>query len=293
MARRLGEDGVVGGPAAAARRPAAAVEDAISGDPGVCGHGRRSGAGPVDLPLRGQEAAVLARVGVADHHRGLARASAPAARVSRAARVHRSRARRAGRRSSRTAAPPTAAPGARHQPARRPACRRAVSTPETISRSRRPRRSAARASRASASVSASRRSGWRTRSDVHAQVEPGQVHAEQLDAAPQRAPAGRRRSAPPRCARRLASIRSRSRRSSAGVVVARLVAAGQLVVQPAVDGGQLAPVRLVGVALADLGATQGSSCSSALDRRQQLGDDAGQRRRTCPATAPAPAPRSR
>ncbi len=83
----------------------------------------------------------------------------------------------------------------------------------------------------------------------------------------------------PRWARRLASIRSRSPRNCGGVGVARLVAPDQLVVEPAVDGGQLAAVRLIPVALADLARDPRQLALVALDRLQQLRRCARQPRR--------------
>ena len=82
-ARRLGQDRRVGRPAAAAGRAAAAVEDRQLDVALARATAASSDCARVDRPLRGQVAAVLGRVGVADHHRRRRRRGAPAAPASR------------------------------------------------------------------------------------------------------------------------------------------------------------------------------------------------------------------
>ena len=66
-ARGLREDGLVGRAAAAADRAAAAVEEAKR-EPVPLRQRRQARLGLVELPDRGEEAAVLVAVGVAEHH---------------------------------------------------------------------------------------------------------------------------------------------------------------------------------------------------------------------------------
>ena len=63
---RLREDGAMRGPAAAAHRAAAAVEEAQL-DAGLARHHVQIAMGAEDLPRGGQHAAVFVRVGVAEH----------------------------------------------------------------------------------------------------------------------------------------------------------------------------------------------------------------------------------
>ena len=95
--------------------------------------------------------------------------------------------------------------------------------------------------------------------------------------------------APP-WARRLRSSRSRSARRLVGVGVAGLVAAGELVVEPAPDRGQLAAVRLAGVAHPGLLAHPRQRRLVGGDRRAAPRPRRRRRRRR-PRRAPAPAPR--
>ena len=63
---RLGEDGAVGGSAAAADGASATVKEA-EGDAGFAGHGVQGAMGFEDLPGAGDHAAVFVGVGVAEH----------------------------------------------------------------------------------------------------------------------------------------------------------------------------------------------------------------------------------
>ena len=65
-AHRLREDRLMGGAPAATDRPAASVEQPEV-DPVTPGHGDEGALGPMERPLRHEIAAVLVRVGVADH----------------------------------------------------------------------------------------------------------------------------------------------------------------------------------------------------------------------------------
>ena len=114
--------------AAPSRRAAAAVEDRQLDAPGR-GDPRQLLLGAVDLPLRRQVAAVLARVGVADHHLERARAGCGRGSPPRAGRP------RAGRRSSRAAARPASAAPASRASASASRTSSAVRVIETISRS--------------------------------------------------------------------------------------------------------------------------------------------------------------
>ena len=176
--RRLGEDRRVRRPAAAPGAPAAAVEDGqldapLSREPGE----------PLlraeDLPLRRHDAAVLARVRVADHHLE----PSPGTR-GREARPRAPR-RRAGRRSSRAAAHGHVEPS----PRRRATPRRGRRRPSASSRRSACRspafRAAAGAPRPPRAPRARRRLALAA-ACVHAQVERRHVQAEQLEAAPER-----------------------------------------------------------------------------------------------------------
>ena len=102
----LGEDRVVARAAAAPDRAAAAVEQADA-HAVVAEHLDQADLGLVELPARGDEAAVLVGIGIAEHHLLLAAERVDEAaifRQRRAAGPSRRR-RRAGRRWSRTAGP--------------------------------------------------------------------------------------------------------------------------------------------------------------------------------------------
>ena len=81
-AGRLRQDGVVARAAAAADRPAAAVEQPQA-DLAALEDVDQRHLGLVELPARGQEAAVLVAVGIADHHLLHAAAAFQQARVVR------------------------------------------------------------------------------------------------------------------------------------------------------------------------------------------------------------------
>ena len=66
-ARSLGHDGPVGGAAATADGTAAAVEERQL-DAVAPSHLRQAGLGSIEHPHRGQEARLLVRIGVAEHH---------------------------------------------------------------------------------------------------------------------------------------------------------------------------------------------------------------------------------
>ena len=168
MPGRLREDRRVGRSASAAGAAAAAVEDRQL-DPALGRDAREPLLRPVDLPVRGQIAAVLARVRVADHH--LRAALARRAGRRRAA-TRRSPGPPAATRSSRTAARPGAARGAaarrlrrlratrcrRRQPVRPP---RGRSARGRASLRRAPRRCGAGRARARAPARRARRAGSR------------------------------------------------------------------------------------------------------------------------------------
>ncbi len=202
----------------------------------------------VDRPLRREEAAVLGRVRVPDHHGHLASALVePRARAwERAAARRGSRGHARGRRSSRTAVRPRCRSPrrrrARTSPARRrrSRCRTARPCRAPRDRARPGPRGPRRASRAARRPGARTCSAW-TRTSSRAMCSP--------NTATRRRSAASRPSAmrAPTWWRRLCVDQGEVGRELRRSRVSRLVPPGELVVEPPPDRGQLAAVRLVAV----------------------------------------------
>ena len=188
-------------PAAAAGAAAAPVEDGQL-DPAPRGERRERLLRPVDLPLRGQVAAVLARVRVADHHlEPVAAAHAPAS----ARRAARSTIAGAARRSAIVSNSGTTESGSSPCSSRTRSTSAADAVPETITVSSAcgPCRARAAADRLEAPRALAVGSRRRARADARRASRGGSRTARPGAAAPRARPSAIRA---PRCARRLASI---------------------------------------------------------------------------------------
>ena len=231
---------------------AAAVEDRQL-DPALARQRRERLLRAVDLPLRRQVAAVLARVGVADHDLEPVAAARHERAEARRRRAARRRSRGAARRSSIVSNSGTSDEVAR----------RASSASVERARARRRRRLGAgddervervacRSARArcaaSSSVARGALVGLRAPARVHAHVELGDVEAEELDAAAQRRQPAVGDALAARGAQ-AAVEQARSASQLGGVGVARLVAAARasLLEPRARSAVSLRAVRLVGV----------------------------------------------
>ena len=268
--RRLREDRRVRRPSAAPCAPAAAVEDGQL-DPALAREPGEPLLGAEDLPLRGDDAAVLARVRVADHHLE--------ARARDCDREARRRAPRRPRRSSIVSSSGTTAtsrPGLRRRATprrgRRPPCasstRSACRSPSIPADAGAPRPPRGRR--------APRRGARRELPCVQTEVERRSGEAEQVEATPQGGEAPSAIRVPP-CARRLASTRSSSAWSSSADRVG-------VVAEPLPDRRQPPPVRLGRVALRQRGRRRRRprrrrrACSTCPTRRRARGRRGGEAR---------------
>ena len=215
MAGRLREDRGVRRPAAAAGAAAAAVEDRQR-DAGLAATRGELLLRAVDRPLRGEVAAVLAGVGVADHHLDVAAARGDACRVPLVASSVRRTSGAAARSAivSKSGTTETRLVAqvehARARPRPRSWRRRSPC------RARAARAACARAATA-AKTSRVRSVGARSSSACSANVELREVEAEELDAPRAARRAARRRRARRRRPRGCGGSRARSSSSSSGV----------------------------------------------------------------------------